>query len=84
MDEVAALHTHHIIPQCDPRCTNKPDNLVVVCANCHQLIHKGKIIVEGWLGTTIGRCFFWRKSDELPKVRGGFIFLPDGKVRIEW
>jgi len=82
--EEASLHLHHIIPQCDPRCTNDAGNLVTVCANCHQLIHKNKIIVEGWLQTTAGMKFFFRKDNEPVKIRGGFIFQPDGKVKIEW
>ena len=83
-DNPDSLHTHHIIPQCDPRCTNDPSNLVTLCANCHQLIHKNKIIAEGWLDTTAGKKFFFHKEGEQPIARGGFIFQPDGKVKIEW
>jgi hypothetical protein len=40
--------------------------------------------VEGWLQTTAGMKFFFRKDNEPVKIRGGFIFQPDGKVKIEW
>jgi len=81
--EAAALHVHHIIPRCDPRCTNKQDNLVTVCASCHQLIHKSQIICEGWYSTTAGRKFFWHRAGESPIMRAGIIFLADGTVDIK-
>lgn len=78
-----ALHVHHIIPRCDPRCTNLAHNLVTVCASCHQLIHKSAIICEGWFFTTAGRKFFWHRSGEPFHIREGVVFLPDGKVEIK-
>jgi hypothetical protein len=80
--ERKALHLHHIIPQCDPRCTNSNNNLVTVCASCHQLIHRSQIICEGWYSTSSGIVFFWHKSGEPHTIREGVIFLPDGKVDI--
>jgi hypothetical protein len=80
--EKAALHVHHIVPRCDPRCTNSNENLVTVCASCHQLIHKSAIVCEGWFATSAGRKFFWHRSGEAHVIREGIIFLEDGKVEI--
>jgi len=82
MAEKAALHVHHIIPRCDPRCTNSNENLVTVCASCHQQIHKSVIICEGWFATSAGRKFFWHRSGEAHAIREGIVFMADGKVEI--
>ena len=31
-----SLQIHHIIPRTHPRCTNRLDNLLVLCPNCHS------------------------------------------------
>jgi len=36
------------------------------------------------MATTKGSVFFFRKEGEPIKVRGGFLFQSDGKVKIEW
>ncbi|WP_324736392.1 HNH endonuclease signature motif containing protein [Thermococcus sp. SY098] len=35
----SALHIHHITPVSEGG-TNRVDNIIVVCANCHNLIHR--------------------------------------------
>lgn len=82
LQEKSALHSHHIIPRCDERSTNTPENLVSVCASCHQLIHRSEIIVEGWFLTSSGMKFFWRRKEDKPIIRIGIIFKSDGKVDI--
>lgn len=63
----AILHRHHIIPRCDPRCTNADDNLAVLCPNCHSLVHTGEIIIVGVYSSTDGRVPVWfQKGDESP------------------
>ena len=57
------LHTHHIggreIPNAD-----FDFNLADVCPNCHNEIHYGRIIIEGWFTTTNGMELLWHKKDE--------------------
>ena len=38
------LNVHHIKPRKDGG-TDKPDNLITLCETCHQLYHRGKIIL---------------------------------------
>lgn len=80
----SGLHEHHIIPRTDPRSTNFPNNLVTVCANCHNEIHACNIIVEGWAMTSEGSKFFWRFSNEKPKIRIGYLLQKDGTVDIRY
>jgi len=51
-DRPAAINYHHIIPRCDPRCTNDNNNLAVVCHSCHDLVHSGEIIIIGVYSST--------------------------------
>lgn len=39
-------------------------NVVYISPNTHQLIHEGRIIVEGWFMTTDGRELIWHWKDE--------------------
>lgn len=77
-----ALHLHHIIPRTDKRCTNLKSNLACVCANCHNLIHSGDIILEGWYLTTSGTKLFWHKNGHSHTVRPGIILNKDGSATI--
>jgi DNA mismatch repair protein MutS len=56
------LHTHHIRER--SRCVDgyvdhvqrdHVGNLVVLCRTCHEMVHAGLILVEGWVDTTAGR-----------------------------
>lgn len=68
-DEKSLLHNHHIIPKelQDP-IDNKPRNLILVCANCHNRIYipksksgihsikkKSSIILNHWYPSTGAR-----------------------------
>ncbi len=44
-------------------------NRCYVCDNDHRLIHEGKIIVEGWVGTSTGTKLMWHYNDE-PSLTG--------------
>lgn len=57
------LVTHHINGREIPNA-NHPSNLVNICANCHNDIHYGKIIVEKWVMSTGGPILFWHKKGE--------------------
>jgi hypothetical protein len=39
-------------------------NRLWVCGSCHDEIHFGDIIIEGWLGTSGGKELFWHKKGE--------------------
>jgi hypothetical protein len=38
---------------------NHPSNLTNICGNCHNRIHNGIIIIEGWFGTSNGKELLW-------------------------
>jgi 5-methylcytosine-specific restriction endonuclease McrA len=64
----AALHIHHIIPQCDERCSNNLNNLAVLCAICHNLVHTGDITIIGVYSSTKGRQLMYFKKGEQPPL----------------
>ena len=43
---------------------NKMFNLLYVCPNCHQKIHYGQIIIEGYFMTTNGMKLIWHNEGE--------------------
>jgi len=77
----AVLHLHHIIPQCDDRCTNAHGNLAVVCSNCHNEVHAGEITIIGVYKTTEGRKLMWfRKGEEPPLPKEFWLIKENPKV----
>lgn len=73
-----SLHLHHIIPQCDKRCTDSLQNLAVLCANCHNLVHDGEITIIGVYSSTAGRkLMFFRKGEQPPLERQFWKILPE-------
>ena len=71
-DRPAAINFHHIIPRCDPRCTNDNHNLAIVCHSCHDLIHAGEITIIGVYPSTSGRKLMWFKEGEEPPLDKAF------------
>ena len=57
------LDTHHINQQCnadsngiiDTFHKNELHNLVVLCKDCHQNVHNGNLIINGYIDTSSGR-----------------------------
>tara|TARA_B100001094_G_scaffold331814_1_gene401475 strand:+ start:18909 stop:21608 length:2700 start_codon:yes stop_codon:yes gene_type:complete len=45
------LETHHIIYRCK-KGTNELNNLCVLCHKCHEAVHHGNLVIEGWIQTT--------------------------------
>lgn len=74
------LHRHHIIPRCDPRCTNGDNNLAVVCPTCHSLIHTGEIVVIGTYETTNGRETMWFRKGSKPPIPKEFWRVQDNPL----
>lgn len=66
------LHYHHIIPQCDERCTNTNSNLAILCPNCHTKIHEGKLIIIGVYKSTHNYSLMWFKKGEIPPIAKEF------------
>ena len=57
------LVQHHIKGRSIPNA-NKQSNLANICSNCHLKIHKGDIIVEKRMMTTIGEILLWHTSED--------------------
>jgi len=57
------LVEHHINGR-DVKDAEGEWNRVWVSPNVHDMIHMGKVIIEGWFTTTSGRELIWRHSEE--------------------
>ncbi len=74
------LHRHHIIPQCDERCTNKDTNISILCANCHTKVHCGEIIIIGVYFTSSGKRTMWFKRGEVPPIEEEYWVVKDNPL----
>jgi len=72
-----ALEFHHIIPRCDPRCSNDLHNLCVICGTCHTLVHIGDITIIGCYPSTAGRTIMFFKKGETPPLEREFWKVKD-------
>jgi len=61
--EVAPLVQHHIHGR-DINNYNADWNIAWVTATVHDLIHRGDIVIEGWVTTMNGRALCWHKRGE--------------------
>lgn len=61
------LVTHHINGR-DILNANHKSNLVDLCSNCHVAVHFGRIVIEGWVMTTLGKELFWHYQGEESKT----------------
>jgi hypothetical protein len=76
-----ALIEHHIhgreIPNAEAQW-----NKCRICAACHDDIHIGTVIIEGWFMTTGGEKLVWRRAGEPPKLAEGAkppLYSPDSR-----
>jgi len=76
----SALNIHHIIPKCDPRCTNNNYNLSIVCHTCHDLIHAGEIVIIGVYDSTDGRKLMFFRQGEAPPLEKIFWKVKDNPM----
>jgi thiamine kinase-like enzyme len=67
---VRILVEHHINGR-KVRRANENWNIAWVCASCHDDVHAGNVIIEGWYSTSAGRELVWRRKGELPKLNDG-------------
>ena len=61
------LVEHHIHGRKVPRW-NQEWNVAWMCAACHDLVHQGKVIIEGWFRLNGIRTLEWRREGEEPKL----------------
>jgi ssDNA-binding Zn-finger/Zn-ribbon topoisomerase 1 len=57
------LETHHIDGRDIPNY-NHWSNLADICPNCHTEIHWGKIVIEKWVMTSVGKKLLWHKKGD--------------------
>ena len=57
------LKEHHIQGRDIPNY-NHPNNRCSICGNCHDLIHYGIIIIEGWFQTSNGKELLWHEVNK--------------------
>jgi hypothetical protein len=57
------LVQHHILGR-KIKQANKHNNLANICSNCHIKIHKGDIIIEKRIMTTVGYVLIWHNKNE--------------------
>jgi hypothetical protein len=62
-NEPHILEEHHINGRKIANC-NHPSNLCAICSNCHTEVHYGKIIIERWAMTTMGKKLLWHYQNE--------------------
>lgn len=60
---ITFLHEHHINGREIPN-PNHISNLCSICPTCHDLVHRGKIIIEGYVYTSNGMELISRKCDQ--------------------
>jgi hypothetical protein len=65
--EPEILIEHHINCR-DFNDYDKPWNKCYICANCHNKVHFGRILIEGWFRTTNGLELIWRHIGEESKT----------------
>jgi 5-methylcytosine-specific restriction endonuclease McrA len=78
--KVGQLDVHHIHSQKYADCNdtieyfnkNHGGNLVVLCVDHHNQVHKGDITVHGWIETSHGKKLSWEKtSGKKVHIQGG-------------
>lgn len=63
-----SLDKHHINSLSKGGYDNE-HNLAHICPNCHRLVHKGKLVLEGRFSTGKGNILVWRIFDQ-PSITG--------------
>jgi hypothetical protein len=64
------LVEHHIHGRDIPN-SEAPWNRAWICPSCHDEVHAGKVVIEGWLKTTAGKVLGWHHSGEEPQFFPG-------------
>lgn len=61
-NEQQFLVQHHILGR-DVERANDYHNLANICSNCHLKIHRGEVIIEKRVMTTIGFVLMWHNKE---------------------
>ncbi len=61
--EQTFLVQHHIEGR-NIKNANSHNNLANICSNCHLKIHRGEIIVEKRVMTTLGEVLMWHENKD--------------------
>lgn len=64
------LHFHHIVFRSDINSNNKPENLAILCSNCHNLLHFDRIKIIG----------VWPSTKDQGRL---LIYVKDGVCNVE-
>jgi DNA mismatch repair protein MutS len=72
VEKSRGLHTHHITFQCmfkeeyidKSMEKDKLYNLVALCEGCHESLHRGEWMIEGWKDTMEGRRLMWSEVEK--------------------
>lgn len=74
--ENTLLDEHHIQSKSFGGSNHK-SNIANICPNCHRLVHKGLLIIEGRFDSTSGSLLIWRKygDDSVTGVKDPDVFL---------
>ena len=57
------LQEHHLNGR-EVSNPNSSNNLCYICANCHEDIHLGRLIIEGWFLTSSGKELIYHYKNE--------------------
>ena len=70
--------THHI-QSLSYGGSNKPFNKATLCPNCHRLVHKGLVILEGRFMSSGGNILVWRtyKTKSITGVEDPKVYIMD-------
>jgi DNA mismatch repair protein MutS len=68
----SGLEVHHIQHQVDGG-DNKASNLVCLCTRCHDDHHGGRLEIQGWKETAMGRILAWTRSVSAPATEGAAV-----------
>jgi hypothetical protein len=68
--KIRSLVEHHIHGR-EVRGWNGSWNLAWLCPDCHEDVHLGEKVIEGWFQTDAGKELVWRLKGEAPKLAAG-------------
>jgi len=65
-----ALVEHHIHGRDVPNASASW-NRAYICPACHDDVHVGKVVIEGWVSTSEGKMLAWHYAGEEPEALEG-------------
>ena len=77
-DQPRMLIEHHLWGRDIPE-KNKLWNRCWICPSCHDEVHSGRIILEGWALTSDGKNLIWHRAGDTTIVNNGAVTPIYGK-----